>query len=240
MDVESLDSSIAELVHLFQGAPLHYFSEQELHGEFFSLCRRRFGSEKPSDLDELIPLFRHEYNTIGKYRRGSRGSSFLERLSDGGVTGSLDFAILNREFVRRNDLLTVINKDEYRRCGHRSSSTDALDAAIEFKMAHIRDVRTVRRSAINCLRLGMRDDSRKLAHEAPKHAYLLAFIHPSGSDLSAEVREIVGQASSTFTSILRGSNQLRLLFASADPTTTFLYGPWTGTHRFSKVVPLGP
>lgn len=228
MDVNLLEEAIAGLVSRFRTSPFHFFSERELQAEFYGMCRRNFGAAKPKDSDIEVPLFRHEYNTVWRYRRARTGAprsdSFQLRLDDGGVAGSLDIAILNAEFVRSCELLVVINKDERRRAsirGRAASLPGAIDAAIEFKMAHVRDAPTVRQSAINELSHGVFEDCRKLGHENPAHAYMLAFSHEDGPSTDAAQR-ILNGGNDEFARIWSGP--IRLLLAT--PITTYLKGPW--------------
>lgn len=100
-----LEARIEALARTFQSQPFAFFSERELHGEFFGLCREAFGHATPHGTSVVLPLFRHEYNNIWRYQRAEPAGAFTSRRSDGGRKtgpGSLDFAILRRTFVESN------------------------------------------------------------------------------------------------------------------------------------------
>jgi hypothetical protein len=175
-DLRLLEEAISKLAHAFVTEPHQFFSERELQSEFYGLCRGRFGSERPKDRQDVdVHLFRHEYNTIGRYKRSE---AFRQRHADQGTTGVLDFAILKPDFVAANDLLVVINKHERRRTMLREATVSpVLDVGMEFKMAHVREKGQVSRGAVNVLAIGIEEDCCKLARERPAHAYVVAFSH---------------------------------------------------------------
>lgn len=230
MSDQRLEALIGRLVQRFQAAPFHYFSEHELQAEFFGLCRWEFGVARPANADVDIPLFRHEYNTLWRHRRDRRGGSFQTRSSDEGVTGSIDFVVLNADFVAANDLLTVINKDETRRAKCRGASTP-FDCAIEFKMAHVRDRVTVSRGALNAFVGGVLEDCRKLAHEGPTKAYVVAFSHAPGPSASDAAR-VLKLGLSEFVRVSKRDSIALLL---ATPTTTYVCGDWLSEAAFPNV-----
>lgn len=234
MSTERLESRIAELVQRFQADPLHYFSERELHGEFFGLCRGEFGMARPLGEKRDVPLFRHEYNTLWRHRRDKRGTSFETRSSTDGVAGSLDFAILNAEFVRANDLLTVINKHEPRRASRRNMAPNALDHAIEFKMAHIREAEIVSQRALKDLHTGVMEDCRKLAHEEPRQAFMLAFSHPNGPEPN-DATFTLRQGLAEFARLWQHGSLAILL---ATPTDTYVSGNWRDASGFPNARPV--
>ncbi len=240
MSTERLELKIAELVRRFQADPFHYFSERELHGEFFGLCRVEFGMVKPLGEECAIPLFRHEYNTFWRLRRDKRGTSFEVRSSTDGVAGSLDFAILNADFVRANDLLTVINKHEPRRALRRDMASTALDHAIEFKMAHIREAKIVSQRALKDLRTGIMEDCRKLAHAEPRQAFMLAFSHPDGPALG-DAEFTLRQGLAEFTRIRQRGQRGQcgsLAILLATPTHTYVSGDWMNVSGFPNSRPV--
>lgn len=231
---EQLETVIAELTTRFRRAPWHYFSENELHGEFFGLGRSRFGTATPTDSDIELPLFRHEYNTIWRYCRKPKERAFQIRFAERGQgdVGSLDFVILNSQFVQNSTLLVVINKDEARRPTLRKLAGEGahpISAAIEFKMAHVRKKMQVSKGEIGALGRGMVEDCRKLAHEAPTLAYMLAFCHHDGPDETTANKMLI-EGAREFSRIATDQRSLRLLLAT--PATTYLYGPWLSTGAF--------
>jgi hypothetical protein len=150
------------------------------------------------------------------------------------VTGSLDFAILNAEFVRTTNLLTVINKHEPHRVPRRGMASNALDHAIEFKMAHIRETKIVSQRALKDLRTGVMEDCRKLAHEEPRQAYMLAFSHPNGP-APEDAAFMLRQGLAEFARIgQRGS--LAILLAT--PTDTYVSGNWMNASGFPNARPV--
>lgn len=227
-DLVELERAMAQLVTAFASSPMQFFSEREMQAEFYGLCRGRFGSAKPKDRPDLeLLLFRHEYNTLGRYRRDRRAGSFRAKFSDEGKAGALDFVILNPEFVSSNELLAVINKHERRRAVLRNAgSTRAIDVGIEFKMAHVREALSVTRSAVTDLVKGFLEDCRKLAHERPVNAYALVFSHGPGPD-AEQARRMLGAGASELAGC---GTDARLLVAT--PTATYLTGAWTTPSAF--------
>lgn len=164
------------LTWLFRREPENFFSEKDIHASFDARCRGHFGTAFPLGSMSGIDLFRHEYNTIWRYRRAN---GFRERYSTEGVAGSVDFAVLDRGFVEANSMIVVRNKNEGYRDLLRSAAafSPAIVAGIEFKMAIARADAGVGCAAISQLRDGMLEDCRKLAHERVPFAYVVAFSH---------------------------------------------------------------
>ncbi len=96
---ERLESLLGKLARRFVEGPFDYFSERELQAEFYALARGAFGVATVTGVDgarHTVSLFRHEYNTLGRYRGGAKKEAFLQRYTgkgEGGI-GALDFAIL--------------------------------------------------------------------------------------------------------------------------------------------------
>lgn len=173
-----LKTKIRELIDEFHKGPNNFFHEREIHSFFFNLCRNEFGEAKPKKNGTAVDLFRQEYNTIWRYKRSDK-VSFAKRYTDEGRTGVIDFVILNKGFVENHDLLTVINKDESRRNTIRSGNmtNPAINVGIEFKMSHLTKTLSIGKAAINKLKIGLREDCRKLAQELIPNVYIIAFSH---------------------------------------------------------------
>lgn len=152
VDLHTLEKQISVLVTRYQASPFAYFSEWELHAEFFGLCRQLFGAAKPLGDDFELTLFRYEYNTTWRYSRREGPGAFSTRSHNRGKAGSLDFVILRREFVEKNSLCCVVNKHEPLRKALRRQGwpSTALSVAIEFKMAHITAERAPSRQYDTC------------------------------------------------------------------------------------------
>lgn len=201
---DRLEELLVALARRFVERPFDYFSERELQAEFYALARGAFGAVWVKGVDgapHAISLFRHEYNTLGRYRGGAKKEAFLQRYTRKGEgdVGALDFAILERAFAETADLLTVINKDESRRQILRKAvdtgpQPPILAAGIEFKMAHVSKQAAGEPTSADLKQLeaGLLADCRKLAHERPGVAYAIAFSHtariPDASELLASAR----------------------------------------------------
>ncbi|MEZ4402576.1 MAG: hypothetical protein R3B06_21310 [Kofleriaceae bacterium] len=227
-DVTSrLERRVCDLAHAFVASPYEFFSEHELHAEFYAACRQAFGRATPREASAPVHLFRHEYNTIGRYRP-SRETKRFDRRADlsgterGGV-GSLDFAILERSFVEAHDHLTVVNKDEPRRVRLREwtkAEQRALAAGIEFKMWHAARTMEPQSSDVGALTRGFIADCRKLAHEQPRTSYAIAFTH--GADAPPYAR-MLADGHAEFRERFP-SGDLRLAIIARD--ATHLRGDW--------------
>ena len=201
---DRLESLIGTLARHFVERPFDYFSERELQAEFYALGRGAFGAATVTGVDDArhtVSLFRHEYNTLGRYRGGAKKEAFLQRYTRKGEgdVGALDFAVLERAFAETADLLTVINKDESRRQILREAvdteqRPPILAAGIEFKMAHVSKQTAGEPTSADLRQLeaGLLADCRKLAHERPGIAYAIAFSHtariPDADELLAKAR----------------------------------------------------
>lgn len=177
MNIERLEQAIVELVQEFYDRPQDFFHEQELHTQFHAGSRERLGKAVTRD-GRTVSLLRHEYETLWRY---SRKKDQYRHRYDGGVgtkAATIDFALLAADFVGSHDYLTVVNKDDERRARLRSQlDLVAIQAGIEFKMAHVRSALYVDRSAIRSFQKEMEIDCRKLAHERVAVAYILGFSH---------------------------------------------------------------
>ncbi|MBL8621832.1 MAG: hypothetical protein JNK64_11030 [Myxococcales bacterium] len=196
---DRLESLLVQLAGRFVERPFDYFSERELQAEFYALARGAFGEATVADGNgrhHTVSLFRHEYNTLGRYRGGAKKEAFLQRYSRQGEgdVGALDFAVLERAFAEANKLLTVINKDETCRAllraavdaGHKPA---ILAAGVEFKMAHVSKQAGGEPTTadLNQLEAGLLADCRKLAHERPGIAYAIAFSHTASIPNAGQV-----------------------------------------------------
>jgi len=191
-----LIKKIEKLAERFRRNPNNYFHERELHSTFYQLCRNVFGHARPIDIGSEIALFRQEYETIWRYKRKD-DPPFSQRYESEGKAGTFDFVILNKNFVESNKLLNIINKDETRRKNIRKKSGAVIDAAIEFKMAHIRTRDTISYSEKSNLKKGMLEDCRKCAREKLPLSVLLGFSH--GPDPNEkESREFINEIQKEF------------------------------------------
>lgn len=198
-----VDNSIRELATTFLRNPLDYFQEREAHSTFFCICRKRFGSANTKGNPSVeVSLFRQEYNTIWRL---VRGESFAERYDSIGKPGSLDFAILRADFVEKNGLLCIVNKDEnirkaVREIARKSIHSPVIEVGIEFKMAHLRAALEISDREIQELESGMIVDAQKMAQERVENGYLVGFCH--GSTLGdARAEQIAKVCASSFQKI---------------------------------------
>lgn len=229
LDLISLEATMVAFAYEFVAAPLSFFCERELQATFFGQCRRKFGQATPADGGDSIDLFRHEYNTLWRYQRA--GDAFSERLDGKGRAGALDFAILDRVFVTQSDRLVVINKHDQRRRDLRRSQggkefSSAIAVGIEFKMIHVAARNEPTEAAVRRLRRGLKEDCRKLGHEAPRVAYMLAFSH---SRTVADAATMMATAHDEFSRCARErgaptAGDLRIAIVARE--ATYVRGLW--------------
>jgi hypothetical protein len=237
------DGVIAQIVTAFQAAPHDSFHERELHALFFCLARQMFGHAQTRDGYQVC-LLRHEYETIWLYRKRNEPEPFSVRYPEliqrvPATTGCFDFALLLRTFVEGNVLLTVINKSETSRARLRSApgqawpanqTSVAIEAAVEFKMAHRQWQFDVAQGQINQLRNGMLLDCRKLARERVPSAYVLGFSHGPGPS-QGEATGILDACQREFLAKYDGPPaQCSLQAIIATPSDTYLSGSWTNSE----------
>ena len=194
--VKLLIKKIEKLAERFKRNPTNFFHERELHSIFYQLCRNELGHARPIDVSSDIALFRQEYETIWRYKRRDN-PPFSQKYETEGKAGTFDFVILNKNFVESNKLLYIINKDEKRRKNIRKKFGTIIDAAIEFKMAHIRTGDTISYSEKLNLKKGMLDDCRKCANEKLPLSVLLGFSHGPDPD-EKESREFINEIQREF------------------------------------------
>ena len=176
MEQTMLAKAVRRLLTRFQKTPHAYFHERELHAEFFGMVRSESGTCSTSD-GKKIHLLRYEYESLNRYS----GRAYDQPAAEGGTTAAFDFALLRKDFVKCNDLLTVINKHEPRRRSIRDKwsyeqASPAVEAAVEFKMAH-RVLGPIGDGRINQLANGMLQDCRKLRCERVAHAVVIGMSH---------------------------------------------------------------
>lgn len=186
--LSALEARMRQLADAFTASPTDFFHEKELHTAFFPMCRVAFGEEAPRGAKTPVQLFRHEYDTLWRYRRSD---GFANRYETEGTTACLDFALLDRGFVAGHDLYTVMNKSEPLRKRLRAAAgpSPALVVGVEFKMAIARSTAGVGVSGVTGLQEGMLADCRKLAWERIPIAYVLGFSHGPRPD-SAEAERV--------------------------------------------------
>lgn len=229
-----LEELIGQLAGHFVEHPFDYFSERELQAEFYALARGAFGTATVTGANgarHAVSLFRHEYNTLGRYRGGAKKEAFSTRYTRKGEgdVGALDFALLERAFAETTELQTVINKDETRRALLREA-VDAghqppiLAAGIEFKMAHVSKQTSGEPTSADLRQLedGLLADCRKLAHERPGVAYAIAFSHTA---TIPNARSMLENARGQFTGY-HASGDLRLALVARE--AAYADGAWRG------------
>jgi hypothetical protein len=178
---QQLEEKIHILIEQFRVKSHDFFHEKDLHATFFALCRDAFGNAKPKGSENSLRLFRHEYDTVWRYRRAN---GYNDRSETVGTSACLDFALLDAAFVSTQDHHTVMNKNERNRqqlrCSYRNTIDDRSPAVligIEFKMAIARSASRVQGGGVRALAEGMLADCRKLAMERIPCAYVLGFSH---------------------------------------------------------------
>ena len=194
-----LKTKIRILIDEFCKKPNNYFHEREIHSFFFNLCQSHFGEANPKDCGTAVNLFRQEYETIWRYKRRDE-IPFDKKYTNVGTTGAIDFVILNEDFVKEHDLLTIINKDEKRRniIRHENITIPAINVGIEFKMAHWRTTLSIENGAMNKLKAGLLEDCRKLAQERIPHVYTIAFSHGKRPE-KEETEDIINECKREYT-----------------------------------------
>jgi len=199
-DVALVARRLDALKRRFCQTPQNFFSEADLHASFYACCRGRFGTATPLGAACSVDLFRHEYNTIWRYRRID---GFATRYVDEGTPGSLDFALLDRGFVTTHDMVTVRNKREQQRALLRQHPhlSPAIVVGIEFKMEIARSAAGVGLGRITPLKEGMLEDCRKLAHERIPHAFVVAFSHGPEPGNQDTVHEMLSDCITTYRGI---------------------------------------
>jgi hypothetical protein len=235
-----VDQYIIELVKLFQGDPLQFFHEKEMHSAFFGLSRGRSGNAQTKDM-HIVSLLRQDYNTLWRYRR--RGvNGFKERLSNKGEgdVGEVDFVLLKEEFVKGHIYLEVMNKEEDIRSSLRinpwagDGTSQMIERGVEFKMAHVHPVgprpriHGVTPSDFNDK--GMILDCRKLACERVGIGYSVAFLHKPYLDwldvpyVTGLFVKCVGEWMECYDGPDNRRDRLRLLIVS--PDKCYWWGCW--------------
>ena len=211
-----LHAALNQLIKDFRTKGHQFFSERELHGRFFELARNALGTCKTAD-GHAIHRLRAEYNSVFRYRRAD---GYQQRYVSEGMPLSFDFAVLHEHFVTRNDLLTVINKDETRRqslralMGQPHLANPAMAAAVEFKMAHRSSSVDVGDGKINKLRQEMIIDARKLAQEQIRFSYLVGFAH--GTSLTKRAMESIAHDCATAFGQIWPNGRLCVVLATRD------------------------
>ncbi len=190
-----IEENIELLIQKFLENPRNFFHEKDLHSVFFNLCSGKLGTARPNDAIYSIDLFRQEYNTIGRYKRKDTGGiAFDKSYNNEGYPGSIDFVLLNEDFVKNHNFLEVLNKDESRRALIRNfeDKNSKIDIGIEFKMAHCTKKDFINIGEVNTLKKGLLEDCRKLALERIPIVYLIAFSHgilPQGKEAEKIINE---------------------------------------------------
>lgn len=234
-----IEDKLHSVLELFLKDPLNYFSEYELHPEFYGLCRGDFGDALPRGGDKPLKLFRQEYNTIWRYIGDNENPyPFARRYVDRGIPGRLDFAVLRREFVEKNTHLMVVNKDENRRRGLRLSVQDdgpvtsaAIEVSVEFKMLHVTKEMWVT-DGVGKFQEAMEADSRKMALEGIPEAFAVGFSHgPLPDDIMAKS---VALGCINYYKRYKPDGSIRVLLAT--PQATFLAGDWSDPAKFPGAV----
>lgn len=170
-----VEKAILSLANKFCQEPYKFFNESELTDYLI----HRIANEndfKITTKDQFVTnLIHSEYNTFQKYN----GKNKYEKPVSNGKTGQFDLTILNPNFVEKNNLETVINRNEKLRKKVRGNRN--VLAAIELKsyLKGSDDVISQLNSKAEVTYKKKLDeilmDFRKLNHENISPAYVLIF-----------------------------------------------------------------
>lgn len=246
-----LQQAIANLSGVFQARPDDFFHERELHAAFFNLARAGAGHAVTRDGFDIHRL-RYEYETIWRYKKTGAQFPYRQRYPEhgenpvGATTATIDFALLHEQFIAEHELVTVINKCEQCRVTLRQMSDGlwpsdklsvAIEAALEFKMAHRRDQMSIGKGRINELREGMALDCRKLARERPPRSFVIGFSHGT-APIQSEAANLVNACIKEFQESYDGPLGIILRVAIITPFVTYLSSNWDNPAAFgNQVVP---
>lgn len=165
-----VEDAIRKLVNRFKGRAFNFFTECDIHSYLYHcLYRQDIAKLYPTKDGNNALLLHREYPTFFRFRRVKKGNRHVFQAGDPRAPrGHYDLAVLNPEFLLRNNVSVVINKD----IRHESQRIDVkynILAAIEFKFI-------VKRSSLNMLD-EIKIDIDKLSHPkgSAESRYLIIF-----------------------------------------------------------------
>lgn len=180
------ESSIYFLLDKFKTNPTIYLEEKHIHNEFDRIFRENY----PKDLPTLMltkdninfPIFMNEYSTFHKYKADEFFLKTYDEIN-GVNTGSLDFVVLDPNWISNNDYISCVNKDESSRKTIREQfiklNNSPFLVTIEFKFMHFTDNQGfnngTENSKLESILADIIGDSWKQIHENARLSYVVYF-----------------------------------------------------------------
>jgi hypothetical protein len=133
-----VEDAVRKLVNRFKGRAFNFFTESDIHSyTYHCLYKKDIAKLYPTKDGSSALLLHREYPTFFRFGRvkkklAGRNASVFETGNPAASRGHYDLAILNPEFLRKNILDVVINKD-IRYSSTRVNVDYNILAAIEFK-----------------------------------------------------------------------------------------------------------
>ncbi|MDF3818713.1 hypothetical protein P3G55_02310 [Leptospira sp. 96542] len=130
--------AILTLIEKFMNQPTIFLEEKHLHNEFDRIIKDLLLTEqlpthsKTKDGHDF-PIVMNEYTTISKFKKED---SFQMVYEDDGHPGSIDYVMLDENWIQKNTYLTCVNKDEDSRKLTRKLSENPYLVSVEFKFLH--------------------------------------------------------------------------------------------------------
>ncbi len=120
-----IEQTIKTVVNQFHRKPFIFFNEHGFHQYCYHIFygKKEFSKLFETEDGKKTNLMHPEYPTIKRFVRKSI------KLFDKGTRASYDMVILNPDFIKRNKLVTVVNRN----IAEADHSDDNLIAAMEFK-----------------------------------------------------------------------------------------------------------
>ena len=195
---EYVEKAIKKLIECFMDSPTIYLEEKHLHNEFDRILRRIIPENKQTALAESgikgfpsvpFPVLMNEYATVYRYKSSE---DFKAWYPDEGNTGSLDYVILDPEWINKINYNTAVNKDETTRKKVRDNKENVLSpnrflVTIEFKYLHYGELKKSwninknfpsdksKNSAIDTIIKELKRDINKQLNESPPYAHAVYF-----------------------------------------------------------------
>lgn len=127
--------AIKELISTFTRNPTLFLEEAHLHATFDAIMKRKISHWWTETIDrEPFPLLMNEYTTVNHYRQSA--GTFVIQNEPGTSAGSIDYVVMDRNWVAGHKYIDCVNKTADRRRIYQPSTGDRYWVTAEFKFLH--------------------------------------------------------------------------------------------------------